>query len=249
MHTVSRRSSSRERNAVWGFTLVELLVVVAILAILIAILLPSLRKAREQARAAVCLSNQRQISTLMHIYAGDYRNRLPINDTWDTSYYGLWTGKLASYIYKPKSWTDPALGKSTGPLRVFVCPSTTFVGATDPRHMGEIAWNYYHRVNTAYAAVKPFIGSGSVPIEYAAGTSMRLAAIPSPSSRILVLGSNSLSPTAGVGTITIGSAGLNALSLMHMDQASVQYVDGHVKLEDTTYLHLNRRMLTSPDLD
>lgn len=54
-----------------GFTLIELLVVVAIIATLIAILLPSLSAAREQARVAVCMSNMRQIAFAASTYVGD----------------------------------------------------------------------------------------------------------------------------------------------------------------------------------
>ena len=56
-----------------GFTLIELLVVVAIIALLMAILLPSLRQAREQARAVVCLSHLKQWSLCLSMYTSDFR--------------------------------------------------------------------------------------------------------------------------------------------------------------------------------
>jgi prepilin-type N-terminal cleavage/methylation domain-containing protein/prepilin-type processing-associated H-X9-DG protein len=60
-----------------GFTLVELLVVTAILALLAAILLPALAHARTQARTAVCASNLRQLGMAFALYAQDADERLP----------------------------------------------------------------------------------------------------------------------------------------------------------------------------
>ncbi len=60
-----------------GFTLIELLVVVAIIALLISILLPSLNKARAQARTTLCLSRVSQLTKAMLMYADDFNETLP----------------------------------------------------------------------------------------------------------------------------------------------------------------------------
>lgn len=60
-----------------AFTLIELLVVVAIIALLISILLPSLSKARGQARATLCASRMSQLAKSMLIYASDYEETPP----------------------------------------------------------------------------------------------------------------------------------------------------------------------------
>jgi prepilin-type N-terminal cleavage/methylation domain-containing protein len=60
-----------------AFTLVELLVVIGIIALLIAILLPTMSKAREQSRRTACLSNLRSLGQAMFLYANAYKDHLP----------------------------------------------------------------------------------------------------------------------------------------------------------------------------
>jgi prepilin-type N-terminal cleavage/methylation domain-containing protein/prepilin-type processing-associated H-X9-DG protein len=60
-----------------GFTLVELLVVISIIALLIAILLPSLKRARDQAKDTVCRSNLHQLGLTVEYYLHDSGGRLP----------------------------------------------------------------------------------------------------------------------------------------------------------------------------
>jgi prepilin-type N-terminal cleavage/methylation domain-containing protein len=71
---IRQRSAYRSGR---GFTLVELLVVIGIIALLIAMLLPALSKAREQSHRTACLSNLRSLGQSMYLYCHSNRDRLP----------------------------------------------------------------------------------------------------------------------------------------------------------------------------
>ncbi|MHC4414934.1 MAG: type II secretion system protein [Planctomycetota bacterium] len=66
-----------------GFTIIELLVVISIIALLIGILLPAVGKARDNARVSVSRSNLRELGVAMHNYAADWEDRqyTPVRDT------------------------------------------------------------------------------------------------------------------------------------------------------------------------
>jgi len=67
----------RGRNrAVFGFTLIELLVVISIIALLIGLLLPALSRARQAGRAAVCMSNMRNLQMAHAMYMNDHDGRM-----------------------------------------------------------------------------------------------------------------------------------------------------------------------------
>ncbi len=78
---------TRQKNA---FTLIELLVVVAIIALLLSIIVPALKRVKQQATGAVCLSNIRQITIAWHTYAMENDQEIvcgdvPTIDRWDKS--------------------------------------------------------------------------------------------------------------------------------------------------------------------
>lgn len=81
----------------YGFTLVELLVVIGIIAVLIGLLLPALKKAREQAMTVQCMSQMRQIGQLMFMYASDNHGSLPYSVMPNSNSFWSWDDLLRAY--------------------------------------------------------------------------------------------------------------------------------------------------------
>jgi prepilin-type N-terminal cleavage/methylation domain-containing protein/prepilin-type processing-associated H-X9-DG protein len=104
-----------------GFTLVELLVVIGIIAVLVGILLPVMGKAREAARRAMCLSNLRQVHAIFHMYARENRDLVPLGYRKNFKQFNsmVYSNTSFKYCFFGTLFLD---GKMTEP-EVFYCPS------------------------------------------------------------------------------------------------------------------------------
>jgi prepilin-type N-terminal cleavage/methylation domain-containing protein/prepilin-type processing-associated H-X9-DG protein len=156
MATVANHLAPRPRTPDRrGFTLVELLVVIGIIALLISILLPSLNRAREQAKAIKCASNLRQIGHGLQIYLNQNRGW---SAPWTNDGKVMATGSATEFADPNELLTQADGSKIRAvywgvfyareaklPKEVFACPSSEWQNRTDTgdgqwRHYGINAW-------------------------------------------------------------------------------------------------------------
>jgi prepilin-type N-terminal cleavage/methylation domain-containing protein len=96
-----------------GFTLVELLVVIAVIAILAGLVLPALGRAKESGRSSACLSNLHQIGIALQLYVSDGQNKLPTMFDWATNSAANTNGPPINVV----------LATQSGSSNIFRCPS------------------------------------------------------------------------------------------------------------------------------
>ncbi|MEN6303410.1 MAG: DUF1559 domain-containing protein [Armatimonadia bacterium] len=209
-----------------GFTLIELLVVIAIIAILAAILFPVFAKAREKARQASCLSNQKQMGLAFMAYAQDYDgmlcDTLMMRDVVAANLAIPWPVTLTPYI------------KNT---QIFRCPS--------------VSWNYSGGT-AGYGAVREVLGYagglGYIAAEWApygntdsAGFGQSLDGLTEPSATIIVCDSTNYvcereywkrtdnTNQPDVTTATKYNNAYYVVDSRHNEGANCTFADGHAK--------------------
>jgi prepilin-type N-terminal cleavage/methylation domain-containing protein/prepilin-type processing-associated H-X9-DG protein len=193
---------ARNRNS--AFTLIELLVVVAIISLLVSILLPSLAKAKELARSALCMTRLRENGNGVLFYTQDNDEQyLPFLIT-DPQYMGLpdW------------SWWRDLLAKTmnvSDKNEVFHCPS------------GESDFYYY----CSYAA-NGHLGRTTIPDEYSAE---RLTDVKNPSTMILLFDSPIYEGRHTI-NIWLPLDFILNVSRRHLDDFNVLFCDTHIETQE-----------------
>ena len=152
-----------------NFTLIELLVVIAIIAILAGMLLPALNQARDKAKSGGCMSNFKQIGTLVALYTGDHAGYVPAvtfkaPGAQDTSDFSVPFWKLAEAGYYDMKKLEQKNEKT-----IFFCPATGSEKAAiqDPANWRGEAYTENERGKWVFGSygVAGFVFGGSIASE------------------------------------------------------------------------------------
>lgn len=209
-----------------GFTLVELLIVIGIIALLAAILFPVFSQAREKARAATCLSNEKQIGLAFMQYDQDNDETLPIFDTL-TGNQLAWDSSLAQYL----GISINVSANNNKPPQVLLCPSDYLQLSVGAQASGQFRQTYtmpdtLDASNNDVGIVGQKVGSLFWP-------GRPLTQVPAPSTTFLLVEAPNTTNEVGRAQLCAGPAGSRGqdlvLSPIHQSGWNYLFVDGHAK--------------------
>jgi prepilin-type N-terminal cleavage/methylation domain-containing protein/prepilin-type processing-associated H-X9-DG protein len=237
-----------------GFTLVELLVVIGIMAVLISILLPALNIALDNANRIACASNLKQVGAGIAVYLSDNKGTLPYPPrvTPDPADAVWWQPDRIQDI--DKNGLGPCLRLTPSRLQMFRCPSDE--QARNRENAGRFPFTYTFNSNMN--------GNGPNPVK-------KLSQIKDPAAKIFVYEENGVSIDDGMGELwNVGGkwGKIGMLGLRHdrrnrtqypdassaetgitnrQGRANVLFVDGHVDYIPRIVAHTKSRALPNPD--
>ena len=216
-----------------GFTLIELLVVIAIIALLLAVVTPALRGAREQGRRTVCLANHRALVGSWILYANDNDSIMPGANTNTNASSGDRHPGFADWVDCSKMQFGPSVGMAEprekreesireGSLWPYVETYEAYICPSDPRR------DYCLR---SYSCNELLNGSKSWA-EYCGAKSLRkVTQIKSPATKFVYVTENdSRGWNVGGWVIFVnGDQWIDPVTIWHIGTTTFSWADGHVE--------------------
>lgn len=207
-----------------SFTLIELLVVVAIIAILAALLLPSLNKAREKAKAQSCMNQTKTLGQVEIFYSDDNREFLT-GVNWNSGVGGAvgWIVLVSPYLNVPtvnRQFVDPLMK-----IKALTCPSHVNMGVT-PRPAGSVYISGFYPSYCYNSTLAVTQNKGNAGLNSPLPGCM-LSSIKKPSGTAMFL-ENGGGSNLSLVTVDARSAFGPLVRWSHAASMNVTYADGHV---------------------
>jgi prepilin-type N-terminal cleavage/methylation domain-containing protein/prepilin-type processing-associated H-X9-DG protein len=233
-----------------GFTLVELLVVIGIIALLISILLPSLNRARENAKQVQCLSNMRQISLAIVMYTQNNKDLMPgagepAQKKWDWIYWDVAAGAPFNDLNQCSLAPYLAQGGRMNP-EYYRCP-TDRAEEHISVYGGRYPYKFSYTMNCYLADNSRAYTTGLGITDTTRQKNFKMAYIKQPSRKVLLIDENERTANDGLWVPGQDSTGfIDQLSDRHevrkdvhnkFGRGNMAFADGHGEFLDRVYAH------------
>jgi prepilin-type N-terminal cleavage/methylation domain-containing protein/prepilin-type processing-associated H-X9-DG protein len=226
-----------------GFSILELLIVIAIIAILSAILLPVFEQAKNKARYLSCFANHKQLGSAVMMYTQDYDGKFPMTANFSATPKTLWTQSLFPYL------------KNKGVFRCTQAKTDTFLKQSSPTSLYADSWENRNHASIGMNAQFSFDKAGKLGFKKAAemrfidspaifvmlADTVHVPMYPSDRSKtnnyrggytfdVCPTASKvSIPPIIPSGETRRGNIPSYAVSLRHQRSCPITFADGHVK--------------------